>query len=401
MIKDLLSTLLSGGTLHLILAWAICIVPLTLIKDLSSLTFVSVLSLGLSAFLVVVIIDEAPWMQNVADHGGLLQVATDYGFRPHFFTTISIFTEVFAWQHGIFQFFNSLRRPSITRWRFVTSKVNSLISVIYIIVSVPAYLGYLDDTTGDIFLSLPSQGSGSTLTNIARICFLFICIMTFPLEMLVARDVIKAFLGHSQEGTPTTSSCLQIFLSGRDMLIVLVLDSIALGLGILFKDLGDTCALVGAIGGSLASFIIPGFVYLGVNGDDFIHMTNHLLLGTGHPIAPADIQSNPLQESRVQLTDTPKPWWYYLLGFPVWCYVADWGVTGVDKATNIVDPIYTSHDRQPNAEYSSSSDYFKYENDSTSTILRGKRGTRGKFAIAICLIVAGFVTLVVCIFERF
>jgi sodium-coupled neutral amino acid transporter 11 len=412
MIKDLLSTLLasrlaSGGTTKLLaLAWALLIVPLTLIRDLSSLTFVSVLSLGLSTFLLAVIIEEAPFRENVASHGGLLQVAKDYGFRPHIFTTFSIFTEVFAWQHGLFQFFNSLRRADIRRWRFVTSRVNTTISIIYILVSVPAYLAYLDNTTGDIFLSLPSQGTGSTLTDIARICFLFICIMTYPLEMLVARDVIKALLAHlddnSARHTDSSSSSLsffRFFLSGRDLLIVLLLDVAALGLGILFKDLGDTVALVGAIGGSLASFVIPGLVYLGVNGDDFITWTNTLLLGS-------DADSSLIQNFTVKLTDETKPWWFYILGFPIWCYIADWGATSVavklqvathDRNTH-ASPSLTSFDTQDTDP--AYSEYVQYI-DGPSSSSQGKRGTRGKFLIAIGLVFIGFTTLVVGIIERF
>ena len=426
MIKDLLFTLMNGGTMHLIVVWSIFIAPLTWIKDLSSLTFVSILSLGLSAFLVAVIMIEAPWYENVVSHGGLAQVMQDYAFRSHVFTTISIFTEVFAWQHGIFQFFNSLRRPTIHRWRFVTTKVNSIISIIYIMVSVPAYLGYLDDTTGDIFLSLPSQGTGSTLTNIARLCFLFICIFTLPLEMMVAKDVIKAafnrlssidddaYVHGASTNIVQSSTFCSIFISGRELLIVILLDLLALGLGILFKDLGDACALVGAIGGSLASFIIPGLVYLGVNGDDFIAWTNHLLLGPDHStnITTTVIDGyNTNPDVRVYLTDRPKPWWYYLLGFPIWCFVADWGAAGVTdkikgtviianytKDSSIVSPQYTEH--RP-----SSSDYFIYNdldsNSNNTIVLSGKRGTRGKFIIAICLILAGLTTLVVGIIERF
>ena len=99
MVKDLIPTLLGKyipiSTTYMVIAtWAIFIVPLTLIKDVSSLAYVSGISLALSALLAAVIITAAPFRQTVQDHGGFWQVTVDYGFRPHCFTTISIFTEV-------------------------------------------------------------------------------------------------------------------------------------------------------------------------------------------------------------------------------------------------------------------------------------------------------------------
>jgi len=99
MIKDLVPILLgryvSFHDAYLVIAtYMIFIVPLTLIKDVSSLAYVSSISIALSALLAAVIITTAPFKQNVADHGGLWQVTQDYGFRSHCFTTISIFTEV-------------------------------------------------------------------------------------------------------------------------------------------------------------------------------------------------------------------------------------------------------------------------------------------------------------------
>ena len=93
MVKDLIPTLLgnfvSFSTPYMVIAiWGSFIVPLTLIRDVSSLAYVSGISLALSALLAAVIIKSAPFKQNVSDHGGLLQVTRDYGYRSHNFTTI-------------------------------------------------------------------------------------------------------------------------------------------------------------------------------------------------------------------------------------------------------------------------------------------------------------------------
>jgi amino acid permease len=419
MVKDLIPSLLGdysslSPTYMVVVTWALLIVPLTLIKDISTLAYVSGVSLILSALLAAVIIKTAPFGQNVQAHGGLLQVIQDYGFRPHLFTTICIFTEVFAWQHGIFPFLNSLRHPNMKRWRFVTSRVNTLIAIIYLVVSVPAYLGYLDDTAGDIFLNLPSDGSGSTLTNIARYCFLFICIMTYPLEMLVVRDVVKTAWNHPETATITHNHLNDdLFLNGRELLIVLTLDVFALLLGLWLHDLSDACALVGALGGSIVCFIIPGMIYIGVNGDSFIQWTL-ILTGDEREYGYYDM-------AEVLHSKASKPWWFYVLGFPLWCYIAHVGKTGVDnkltESSNIQSSgMFASFDDNSIVSNSSFISSVPSQDDSVISnsffscidytegmcgTQRGRRASKIKFVVSICLIVFGLVNLVIGLVERF
>jgi len=302
------------------------------------------------------------------------------------------------------------------RWRFVTSRVNALIAIVYLIVSVPAYLGYLDDTAGDLFLNLPHQGRGSTLTNIARICFLFICIMTYPLEMLIVRDVITSIcFKESQDGDskPTSfSSVMGLFLSGHELMIVLILDAIALIAGLLLHDLGDACALVGALGGSLICFILPGMVYLGVNGEELISWTNTMI----------GDEREEMTNSEPLLSNSSKPLWFYMLGFPIWCRIATIGNRGVEKKISgtpslptiasfgsydddqsiFSGPTYISS--SPSYDGSIVSDSFFSCLDYTESVCgipRGRKVSKVKFIISIILIIFGCINLVSGLLERF
>jgi hypothetical protein len=332
--------------------------------------------------------------------------------------------QVFAWQHGIFQFLNSLRHANMKRWKFVTSRVNALIAIIYLIVSVPAYLGYLDDTAGDLFLNLPSEGQGSTLTNIARLCFLCICIMTYPLEMLIVRDVVTSIWYGSEDSLKAhpddksmSWSVMDLFLSGPELFIVMILDVIALVAGLLLHDLSDACALVGALGGSLICFIIPGMVYLGVNGEDLISWTN-TMIGDEREAVTNRFET----KTETLLSDSPKPLWFYLLGFPLWCRIAKVGSKGVERKMNETPSLppmasFGSYDDDqsifsgptyisaaPSYDGSVVSDSFFSCLDYTEGMCgkpRSRRATKMKFVISIVLIVFGCVNLVAGLVERF
>lgn len=310
------------------------------------------------------------------------------------------------------------------RWKFVTSRVNAIIAIIYLIVSVPAYLGYLDDTAGDLFLNLPSEGYGSTLTNVARICFLFICIMTYPLEMLIVRDVVKSiFYGTDEDskvthdGISMSASVMDLFLGGRELWIVIILDIIALVAGLLLHDLGDACALVGALGGSIICFIIPGMVYLGVNGEDLISWTNNMIGDEREYVT-----NNPETKKEILLSDAPKPLWFYLLGFPFWCHLAKIGIIGVERKMSESPRLpsiasFGSYDDDqsvfsgtsyisaaPSFDGSVISDSFFSCLDYTEGLCgtpRTRKASKMKFIISIVLIIFGCVNLVAGLLERF
>jgi hypothetical protein len=141
--------------------------------------------------------------------------------------------------------------------------------------------------------------------------------------------------GPKKEETATSSGWRKYLVSGNELVIVMVLNLIALGLGLWLNDLGAVLAFVGAIGGSTACFIMPGLIYIGVNGAEFLQLIrDHLEL-------PDDINSS--RENQVvkdehsylagnrhelimNICTIGKPWWYYVFGFPIWCRIASFGL---------------------------------------------------------------------------
>lgn len=348
MIKDMLPVLLgmeNERNLVLVGMWVLFAVPLTFLKNLSSLAFVSGLSLLLSLYLIVVMIYQCPVNTSLASNGGLIPLLQAFWFRPNVFATISIFTEALAWQHGAFTVFNTLQNPTLRTWRAVTALVNAMAFILYVGIALPGFLGYLDHTDGDLFLNLPNN----TFCNIARAFFSFIVIMTYPIEMLIARDVISSFIRRNDvkenrsKLLPDSSEskwCSKYFVGGKDLVAVMVLNKIALALGVYLTNLGVVLAFVGAIGGSIACFIMPGLVYLGVYGADFLELMQKYL-GFPELVETSDqpqlvkTEKSCLAGNLVDPLCTAcvpcKPWWFYVFGFPLWCRVASLGVKNISS----------------------------------------------------------------------
>jgi len=343
----------SQRNLVLVGMWILFAVPLTFLKNLSSLAFISGLSILLSLYLIVVMIYQCPVYDSVQSHGGILPLFQAYWFRPNIFATISILTEALAWQHGAFTVFNTLQSPTLKTWKAVTALVNSMACILYAGIALPGFLGYLDQTDGDLFLNLPDN----TFCNVARAFFSFIVIMTYPIEMLIARDVISSFIrrkdvkenGPKQLPDASESSWTSKYLvGGKDLIIVMVLNKIALALGLYFTDLGVVLTFVGAIGGSIACFIMPGLIYLGVYGGDFLDLIKSNLGVPEH--VSTDDRPQLTKSEKSYLTGTlletgastchsrGKPWWFYVFGFSLWCRLASLGVKNISSCTlEIVD----------------------------------------------------------------
>lgn len=165
-----------------------------------------------------------------------------------------------------------------------------------------------------------------------------------------------------------------------------VLNVISLVLGIYLIDLGLVLAFVGAIGGSIACFIMPGLVYLGVNGDEFLRFTNNLFSRQSRLGALATSSSK----------NCCKSLWYYFFGFPLWCKVASLGserMDGLSKidynhASSIVDKS-SLHEEEPVTSFYCVES--QYELSSSEVV----EPSSNRFVIAILLVSFGVVNMIV------
>lgn len=122
---------------------------------------------------------------------------------------------------------------------------------------------------------------------------------------------------------------------------------------LIVSDIGPVLSLTGAVGGSCISYIGPGLLYLGVNGEDFLDMVGGWVDGwrraRGHAtcskktdeVSEGDlpVEGNASLEmsqevgkfSYESIVSGSKPCWYYLGLFPIWTSIANRGHIHMQK----------------------------------------------------------------------
>lgn len=173
--------------------------------------------------------------------------------------------------------------------------------------------------------------------------------VTYPMESLVARHVIvQLFYNGDMDGITIDSNgrvlpeARMLGFIGRRHQVTIAIYLMTLVPALIVDDLGPVLSLTGALGASCLAYIGPGLVYLGLNGDTFLEYTAKILEDRGYrsnknhhgdvqlelPVvgdSQATIQTN---QSPVSPGSSTKPWWWWVLGFPIWSALASTGMHG-------------------------------------------------------------------------
>jgi len=271
------------------------------------------------------------------------------------FVGLGVLSFAFVCQHSAFIIAGSLDRPTTSRWSKVTGSALSISASLALLCGVSGYLGYLDNTKGNVINNL---GMGDLLSNIARAMLGTTMLFVYPMESFVARHicVVLLFEGRrAHEGEDTS------ILARRDRRygLTFALYLSALLPAVVLQDLGNVLSVTGAIAGSCLSYIGPGAIYLGIHGDDFLclirqgdwwrrFVENETNTDNDNAIAVPASENTTLLPSGKAYDQTGKSapetyrissfpvrllqsaTWYLLL-FPAWCWIARIGARAMAK----------------------------------------------------------------------
>jgi sodium-coupled neutral amino acid transporter 11 len=383
-------------------------VPLSMQRDMASLSFTSALSVFADSILVVFIAMFAPVKESVAAQGGFLEVLKQDGIQSTLFIGLGILSTAMACQHSAFIVANSLENKTRNRWRIVTNQSIGMSTILCAILGVCGYLGFLGLTQGDVLNNFPLD---STQADAARMLLAFTMYVTYPMESFVARHVLIMLVHNGdmdarggftlenesqveeielaerrpQEGdaetvnsTNTNQTTGSVIIEGGGILCMnrrqswtLTVYLMTLIPALIFSDIGPVLSLTGAVGGSCISYIGPGLCFLGLNGDAFLAKVNDWVsnwrIKRGYnkgessgvtdsselPVegnASLEIPQNPSINSYTNVTSGPKPCLYYMGLFPFWCSVANIGAQHTQKK---IDASGLAADANVNADESS------------------------------------------------
>lgn len=139
--------------------------PLSMLRDISQLALTSTLSVLADVVLVVIVCIYAPVEQAVGEAGGFGGVLADNWISSGFFIGLGVISTAMACQHSSFLISGSLTNNTQRRWACVTGSSLFTATMLTLILGVVGYLGFLDDTQGDV---LNNFDPASHLVNAAR-----------------------------------------------------------------------------------------------------------------------------------------------------------------------------------------------------------------------------------------
>lgn len=394
-IKDTIPTVLGfeqgehllERNLILVATSLLIMVPLSMQRDMASLSCTSAISVIADTILVVFVATFSPIAETVEANGGFGQVLANDGINSTLFVGLGILSTAMACQHSAFIVANSLEDKTRSRWSWVTKQSIGLSAILCAILGICGYLGFLGQTQGDVLNNFPM---GTVQADGARMLLAITMFFTYPMESFVARHVLimlihngdmdakggctlenesrveEEELGDEEGGeeggdgggddlTVSTSRSIEggglLCMNRRQTWTLLIYLSTLLP-ALIFSDIGPVLSLTGAIGGGCIAYIGPGLVYLGVNGEDFLNsvlgrverwrgskdsagggVTVEDLPMDGDASLEIDATTS-INEAYENIVSGSKPLWYYLGLFPIWCAIANKGATHLKKKTD-------------------------------------------------------------------
>jgi solute carrier family 38 (sodium-coupled neutral amino acid transporter), member 11 len=160
----------------------IFIVPLTMMRDMASLAYTSLLSVLADVILVFIVVFRSPIPSSMEASGGFGRALGHNWINGKLFIGLGVLSTAMACQHSTFIVANSLDHCTPQRWSMVTSRSIGIATVLCILLGVTGYLGFLGETQGDILNNFPAD---SMVSNAGRALLAVTMFLTYPMESFV------------------------------------------------------------------------------------------------------------------------------------------------------------------------------------------------------------------------
>lgn len=292
-----------------------------MMKDISQLAYTSFLSVLADTVMIVIVVLFSPVGRTVREAGGFGMVLTQHWINSRVFIGLGVLSTAMACQHSAFLISGSLTNPTPQRWAAVARYSLAVAGGLSILLGAVGYLGFLEDTEGDILNSLDKD---STYVNAARALLALTMIFTYPMESFVARHVLGQLFGSGSIEQFRWRLTAGLYLT-------------SLIPALIFNDLGIVLSLTGSLGASAVAYIGPGLVVLGINGHDFVEWVQGKSMDGTVATGGSEVELPVVGDASATIQNVPeigssfnKPWWWFPLAMPVWVAIANSGARGTD-----------------------------------------------------------------------
>lgn len=223
--------------------------PLSLLKNLSALAHSSMISLMSVSWIILFVIIR---LGTGAGEGYDPATPEDSAVVPvgkQVFPAIGIIAFGFVCHHNSFLVYNSLENATTKRWDKTTAiSVTGALSICALIASC-GYGTFRGVTQSNLFNAYSPEDN---LANITRVFFALVMILTYPMEMYVARHSLHSSIFRSTVTIP----------NARFIVFTVALWASTVIIGIVVRDLGIVLELFGGMSGSVIGFIGPALLHL-------------------------------------------------------------------------------------------------------------------------------------------
>ncbi|KAJ2352213.1 hypothetical protein GGH92_001388, partial [Coemansia sp. RSA 2673] len=219
--------------------------PLSLYRDVGKLGKTSAFAVVAMCTIIAAVVVEGPRIDSSlrASPEKPLQLA-----NTGIFQAVGVITFAFVCHHNSFMIYGSLRKPTLNRYFEVIHLSTAIATVASLIIAVFGYVYFGEKTQGNILNNFPQD---NLLINIARFLFALNMITTFPMETLVAREVIESLAFRDRE-----------FSMRRHVWITTALCAAGLAIGETVCNLGVLLELTGGMSASFLAFILPSACFI-------------------------------------------------------------------------------------------------------------------------------------------
>eukprot|EP01084_Bolivina_argentea_P308404 533287_1 len=227
--------------------------PSCLPKDISKIETISKFSIFASILITSIIITE--WIITCKrEH--TLYVAPSIHLFVHFKAipqSLGITAFLFVCQDCSFLMYNTLERPTIYRWKIVTSSACFITAIIYTICGIFGYLLFGEQLESNI---LNNFDTNDILLIVGRIIYGLTAALTYPIAFFVVRHVCYAVLNR-QDNKKINNAKFKTTL-----LYTVPLFALGVLLAVYVDNLGIVMSLSGSIPSVIISCILPPLCYL-------------------------------------------------------------------------------------------------------------------------------------------
>ncbi|MES1909711.1 MAG: hypothetical protein MHM6MM_002411 [Cercozoa sp. M6MM] len=251
-------SILTSRTWIVFLISTFLVLPLSLLRNMASLRWSSVVSVGAVFVILATVLARAP---QVAEEQGIHWRNEDAPFsvaKPTALRGLGAFSFAFVCHHSAFIVRNSLRNPTPRRWKLVTRSSLLIAMIASAILALGGYLAFFSHTKSDV---LNNFSENDTAINVARALLAGTMVSTYAMEHYVARHAtyelaFRAFNRMLPERMPTRHFVgITLLMWGSSTLI-------AVG----NSDLGIVLELTGTVAAASLGYTLPGLVQLKLDG---------------------------------------------------------------------------------------------------------------------------------------